>query len=252
MRSYAERLKKNISEASEEKTPPKFLVYGINNDYSEILSKADPGRSILFVDDYKAVWKDFQNQLKVQRMIIIYDIIKKLPFGFMDNIIIDSIDHMPGNLMDIYALCVRKGFNLMVVAGVTQKGGFFNFGRLIEARATEVWIERGLKKMKFKEETNTIYEKAVARSAGRCEYCGNYSHELEMHHILSGKGRRRQQERLETVVMLCYDCHRSDQGIHGRDGGKIALELKQRLQQHYFSQDIPEEEVRILMGGKLY
>jgi len=253
MRGYAEQIKKYISEASEEKIPPKFYVYGINNDYSEILKRVDSDKCVLFVDGYRHVWQGFGDFLQVSSMRVIYDVIKRLPKDYASHIVIDSIDQIPGSLLDVCAACIGRNVDLHVVAGVNQKGGFYNFGRLIEEYADEIWIEKRYRKMNRKEATTeSIYEQALSRAAMRCEYCGEYAHELEMHHILSGKGRRKQQERVETVAMLCYTCHRSEQGIHGRDGSKIDLDLKKRLQQYYFSQELSEQDVRTLMGGKLY
>jgi hypothetical protein len=51
-----------------------------------------------------------------------------------------------------------------------------------------------------------IRDALLARSGGRCEACGEQGSDL--HHILSGRGTRRSQEVLETVVYLCRDCHR--------------------------------------------
>ena len=52
--------------------------------------------------------------------------------------------------------------------------------------------------------------------------------------------------------MLCYTCHRSEIGVHGRDGRKLAVKLKQQTQQKYFDKGMNENEVRRAMGGKIY
>lgn len=95
------------------------------------------------------------------------------------------------------------------------------------------------------------YKKVVERSKGQCEVCGS-NQGIELHHILSGSGRRRQQERYETIIALCFECHRGTYGVHGRDGHKLDLKLKRRLQEEYYRQGYKENEVRELMGGKLY
>ena len=48
------------------------------------------------------------------------------------------------------------------------------------------------------------------RSGGRCEACGAaLPGGFELHHLVSGSGRRRQQESLASCIALCLACHRS-------------------------------------------
>ena len=95
------------------------------------------------------------------------------------------------------------------------------------------------------------YKKVVERSKGQCEVCGS-NQGIELHHILSGSGRRKQQERYETVIALCFECHRGTYGVHGKYGNELNIRLKQDLQEHYFKQGKSEKEVRVLMGGRIY
>ena len=90
----------------------------------------------------------------------------------------------------------------------------------------------------------------LKRSRGYCEVCGSAG--VELHHILGGSGKRRQQERTETVIALCYHCHRGNYGVHGKNGLELNLRLKRGLQDYYFKQGMDEDKVRELMGGKLY
>lgn len=92
-----------------------------------------------------------------------------------------------------------------------------------------------------------VYSKVFERAGGRCEVCGRGGH-LELHHIL----RRKVKETPDNCIMLCYECHRGTRGIHGRDGHKLDRELKINLQLKYEQQGLSEDEVRKLMGGKLY
>jgi hypothetical protein len=48
------------------------------------------------------------------------------------------------------------------------------------------------------------------RSSGSCEFCGHRK-VGELHHVLSGTGRRRGDERVETMAAICTPCH---QGFH--------------------------------------
>lgn len=50
----------------------------------------------------------------------------------------------------------------------------------------------------------------VERAGGRCEVCGADSAHVacEAHHLVAG-GLRRHRESVETVILLCLDCHRA-------------------------------------------
>lgn len=95
-----------------------------------------------------------------------------------------------------------------------------------------------------------IVQAVIERSKGLCEVC--YREGRELHHIVKGNGKRKQHESPESIMMLCIDCHRGSRGIHGRDGHKLDLKLKRRLQEEYSRQGYTEDEVRAKMGGKLY
>ena len=95
-----------------------------------------------------------------------------------------------------------------------------------------------------------IVDAVIDRSGGLCENCYSIGHEL--HHIIYGLGRRKQCERVESVILLCYECHRGTNGVHGTYGHKLDLKLKQKLQQTYFNMGMGDDEVRRWMGGMLY
>lgn len=96
-----------------------------------------------------------------------------------------------------------------------------------------------------------IHNKVAERSKGKCELCTS-SYLVEHHHILGGQGKRRQYETVESIIALCWYCHKSKYGVHGKNGRTLNLLLKQRLQETYFKQGYTEDEVREMMGGKLY
>jgi len=52
--------------------------------------------------------------------------------------------------------------------------------------------------------------------------------------------------------MLCVSCHRLTNGVHGKNGHILDLELKVGLQHKYFKLGYTEDEVRKLMNGRLY
>ena len=247
MREYIENLKKNITKNNEGATLSQFLVYGIERDYNQLLT--DFGEGLIFVDGYRDAFKEKGSVIQVTNLLQIEAMIESLPAGYTERILVDSPDNLSGELQSVLGACAKKNIDLFIVMGVTQKGSFFNYGRLIEARANKVWFEKACKPQS---KTNDLHEIASARSGGHCEACGNLCNGLEMHHVLSGSGRRKQQARPETVRMLCYDCHRGTNGVHGKNGLALNLKLKIDIQSCYFGEERSEEEVRTLMGGKLY
>ncbi len=95
-----------------------------------------------------------------------------------------------------------------------------------------------------------LANKIIEKHNGECIICG--STDIELHHIVKGRGRRKQHENEYSVVPLCYYHHRGTKGVHGRDGRTLDLYLKRQLQKKYFDMRYTESEVREKMGGKLY
>lgn len=95
-----------------------------------------------------------------------------------------------------------------------------------------------------------IFEQVLERDNYKCIICG--ARDIEVHHILGGTGRRKQQQRIETMVCLCAEHHRGTNGVHGMNGKKLDNKLKMKLQRSYFKEGYSIDETRNLMGGKLY
>ena len=96
-----------------------------------------------------------------------------------------------------------------------------------------------------------VVQAVLRRSKGLCEVCHSPKM-VQLHHIVGGNGKRKQHENKYSVIALCYDCHHGTYGVHGREGKELDLKLKLELQKKYFSMGYTEEEVRKMMGGKLY
>lgn len=94
-----------------------------------------------------------------------------------------------------------------------------------------------------------IVEAILERSQGLCEHC--FAPGTEIHHIIFGSGRR-QHETIDSLILLCFNCHRGTGGVHGREGRPLDLKFKRRLQKAYKGQGYTENEVREMMGGKIY
>ena len=94
-----------------------------------------------------------------------------------------------------------------------------------------------------------VYEEVYKRSKGLSELCGSHGNGIvELHHI----ARRRVKESPENCIMLCYEHHRGTWGVHGSRGAELDKQLKRTLQGYYKAQGKSEEEIRTLMGGRLY
>ena len=97
-----------------------------------------------------------------------------------------------------------------------------------------------------------IVQAVLERSKGVCENCGAADYRVQLHHIIKGLGKRKQHETIEYVILLCWNCHHGTYGVHGREGKELDIKLKRKLQETYFNQGYSVEEVRRMMGGKIY
>lgn len=67
-----------------------------------------------------------------------------------------------------------------------------------------------------RETTSEIRQRAIARAAGFGELCGEpfAAHERpEMAHLCGGSGKRKPEERIETVLMEHHSCHQGPNGL---------------------------------------
>ena len=96
-----------------------------------------------------------------------------------------------------------------------------------------------------------IVDEVLSRSQGRCERCGS-NKMVQLHHIIKGQGKRRQCETVESVKALCWGCRHGTNGVHGKNGSELDLELKQELEKAYRKQGRSEEEIKYLLGGRFY
>jgi hypothetical protein len=90
-----------------------------------------------------------------------------------------------------------------------------------------------------------VRQAVEARANGKCELTGEYHPNLELHHILGGRGKRKKLERVETCIMITPR-------LHNHQNTVLMQLLKHKLQSYYFQQGHTEAEARALMGGKLY
>ena len=73
--------------------------------------------------------------------------------------------------------------------------------------------------------------KSIISEKKRCFVCGRCSG-IERHHIMHGANRSNAEED-GLWVYLCADCHRGTEGVHGRDGHELDMELKTMAQERW-------------------
>lgn len=95
-----------------------------------------------------------------------------------------------------------------------------------------------------------LVEEVYQRANYCCERCGR-NDLLEIHHIIYGRGKRKQHENIDTIILLCFECHRGTNGVHGKNGAEVDRRLKLQLMDKLQDQGKTEEEIRAAFGGKL-
>lgn len=81
--------------------------------------------------------------------------------------------------------------------------------------------------------------KSVIQDRKECIICGSWN--VEDHHIYFGVAKRKLSEEYGLKVWLCPTHHRGTCGVHGKEGHKLDLELKQ-LGQKAFEWKYTREE----------
>lgn len=90
---------------------------------------------------------------------------------------------------------------------------------------------------------------SIIQRERQCLVCGSWN--IEDHHIFFGVSKRKLSEKYGLKVWLCPTHHRGTQGVHGRDGHKLDMELKQ-LGQKSFEYHYGTREEFIKIFGRNY
>ena len=86
-----------------------------------------------------------------------------------------------------------------------------------------------------------IRHDVIVRSGGRCEFCRIPVPPGELHHILGGIGRRRRDERVDTVAFICVACHHA----YHRGDEDVLWWAKSWANAHGFAESLAEITRRI-------
>lgn len=73
-------------------------------------------------------------------------------------------------------------------------------------------------------------ESIMNTEPGTCFVCDTKC-VTELHHVFFGRGRRKISDREGLVVYLCPLCHRGTNGVHGKNGYKLNITLKEIAQE---------------------
>ena len=83
-----------------------------------------------------------------------------------------------------------------------------------------------------------------------CAICG-VKNNLHLHHIIFGKNRKKADEDGLTI-WLCYEHHEGTNGIHGKNGHKLDMILKQKSEECWLRHYNKTKEDFIKRYGKNY
>lgn len=83
--------------------------------------------------------------------------------------------------------------------------------------------------------------KTIMQENKECFLCGT-TNDLHLHHIIFGKNRKKCDEDKLTIY-LCREHHEGTNGVHGKNGHKLDMWLKQRAERkwcEYYKRTISE------------
>lgn len=84
--------------------------------------------------------------------------------------------------------------------------------------------------------------KSIIQDKKECLVCGSWN--VEDHHIFFGVAKRKLSEKYGLKVWLCPNHHRGAYGVHGKEGHKLDLELKQLGQKAFEWEHTREEFIK--------
>jgi len=87
--------------------------------------------------------------------------------------------------------------------------------------------------------------KSILGDQDSCYICGRTG-PLEIHHVYKGKNRKNS-EKYGLKVKLCSYCHRSENGVHGKNGHMKDITLKRQFQ-YIFEQQHGHEKFMQIIG----
>lgn len=87
--------------------------------------------------------------------------------------------------------------------------------------------------------------KSILQSRKRCYICRK-EFDIHDHHIYFGNAKRTISERHGFKVWLCQEHHQGTNGVHGKNGHKLDMFLKEVCQQKYEYNHTREEFINLI------
>jgi 5-methylcytosine-specific restriction endonuclease McrA len=105
--------------------------------------------------------------------------------------------------------------------------------------------------MKWNKRQTKQYKKnmkldVILRDDGKCQICGRPFESI--HHVFFGKNYKISDSHTEFMTCLCYNCHQSSNGVHGKNGHDKDADLKWRAQQRFEANGHTREDFIRLIG----
>jgi hypothetical protein len=86
----------------------------------------------------------------------------------------------------------------------------------------------------------------IQENKDNCFNCGRYGN-LERHHCIHGIANRPKADKYGLTVYLCASCHRGTNGVHGKNGHGLDIQLK-RIAQKKFEEKYSREKFMETFG----
>lgn len=90
---------------------------------------------------------------------------------------------------------------------------------------------------------------SIIKTGKCCFFCGR-TDRLEKHHAIHGTANRKKAEELGLWVWLCPECHRSTDGVHGKNGHGKDLAVKMAAEYAFLKHHSMDEWMKEI--GKNY
>lgn len=135
MNEFLQKKMKSVGVVSKNRS---IKVYVYTDENQTGLRKFSQQRhSLFFVSTERYFLKD---ALYMQSLEVIAATVDNLPEGFVDMVAIDCLEDFEGNLINVYQACVKKGFDLLLVTGMSQFDNFIKYDAFLKTLDNLVFI----------------------------------------------------------------------------------------------------------------
>lgn len=108
-----------------------LAVFVIEDDYTPLVEYLKQSKVLYLVDDFRY---SYPESVQIADLSIAKALIDNLPKEFCNTVVLDSPDCLDGSLTDVYVACALKGWNMVVVSGISQSNTFYNYNTFLHSR----------------------------------------------------------------------------------------------------------------------